>query len=71
MRAIRFRGRGRTEASFSCLLAPTLLKKILLMMLGSGMTTVVCSDAQLRVDKISCTGHRRVSWGNGENSMKR
>ena len=41
MRAIRFSGRGRTEAPFSCLFAPTLLTNMLLIMLGSGMTMAV------------------------------
>ena len=42
MRAIRFRGRGRTEAPFSCLPAPKLLINIWLIILGSAMTVAVC-----------------------------
>ncbi len=41
MRAIRFSGSGRTEAPFSCLLAPMLLINMLLIRLGSDMTTAV------------------------------
>lgn len=37
MRAIRFSGRGKTEAAFSCLFVPILLTNILLMILGSDM----------------------------------
>ena len=41
MRAIKFRGRGRTEAPFSCLFAPILLTNMRLMLLGSDMTMAV------------------------------
>lgn len=50
MRAIRFSGSGRTEAPFSCLLAPKLLINIWLMMLGSDMMMAVW---MLRVEKWS------------------
>ena len=42
MRAIRFNGRGRTEAPFSCLPVPKLLINMWLMILGSAMTVAVC-----------------------------
>ena len=42
MRAIRFSGRGRTEAPFSCLPAPKLLINMWLIILGSAMTVAVC-----------------------------
>lgn len=41
MRAIRFSGRGRTEAPFSCLPAPKVLMNMWLMILGSDMTVTV------------------------------
>ena len=41
MRAIRFSGRGRTEAPFSCLPAPKVLMNMWLMILGSDMTVAV------------------------------
>lgn len=55
MRAIRFSGRGRTEAPFSCLPAPNVLMNMWLMILGSDMTVAV---RLLMVATVSNAGRR-------------
>lgn len=60
MRAIRFSGRGKTEAPFSCLLAPKLLTNMWLIMLGSGMTMAVSMLRSQSGYNVRMTGRR---WG--------
>ena len=74
MRAIRFSGRGRTEAPFSCLPAPKLLINMWLIILGSAMTVAVCmlmlgylGNAQIQhicEDERECTcgGFGALEW---------